>query len=143
MKKIVLIILFIVLLITSSFSQSLESINDVIKLTNSVMDKFASGQIELGLDIYKLHTLLSDSDFNVIKTQYNSKSKMIESNYGLCLGTEIAYQEQIGESLFKIIYLQKHTRYALRWDMVFYKSETEWKLVNILYSDKILDLFSK
>ena len=143
MKSFVICVLCIGLSLNPLFSQSLKSVEDVNKLATDVMNKLVARQFNLGIDLFKPYTILKESDLNVIKTQIESKLQTIESNYGICVGYELVFNEQIGESLLKIIELQKYDKYALRWNMVFYNNGEEWKLVNISYNDNIIDLFSK
>ena len=142
MKSYFVCILCIGLCISSLFSQSLKSVEDVNKLTTDMMNKFVIRQFDIGVDLIKPYTVLKDSDLNVIKTQIQAKLPAIEASYGICVGYELVFKEQIGESLLKIIELQKYKKYALRWNMIFYNNGEEWKLVNLSYNDNINEIFS-
>ena len=63
-----------------------------------------------------------------------------EKNYGLCVGFEKLDNITVWKSLVKIITLQKFTKYAIKWEIVFYNSGVSWKIVNIWFDDKIVDL---
>lgn len=61
--------------------------------------------------------------------------------YGTITSYEYVQSSMVGESLCQAVFLSKNVQYPLRWTFIFYKSTTDWILINIEFDDNIEELF--
>jgi hypothetical protein len=146
MKKTYVCALAALFLLCAALPVAAESLKDeeaVIALTNRMMEQFTKRQFGKGMDVMLPYSVMGEGSFTELMDQLETDLEVIDSSYGLCVGSEIVTIERVGKSLVKIIQMEKHVNYAILWHLVFYNNGEGWRLVNILYNDKLLDLFEK
>lgn len=138
--------LVLVLLITplsSTLAETLNNLDEMKIFTQIFVDKVASGEVDDAIAYFGPYSIIKDSDLNVLKIQIKTQLAKLETNLGICIGSDYIGTEQLGSSFTKIIQLQKFNIYAIRWMLVFYNNGSGWKVVNISFDDKIMDLFAR
>jgi hypothetical protein len=142
MKKFFFLFLAISLtLVGNAIAENLKTIDELKGFTQSFIEKIAAGDSKAAVDYLGPYSVIRGSDLNVLTPQIQTQMLKIEASYGICVGTEFISIEQLGNSLIKIIQLQKFNVYAVRWMLIFYNNGSGWKVVNVSFDDKIPDLF--
>ena len=57
--------------------------------------------------------------------------------YGKVLGYEVVYNEQLSNSLARLVYILKLERHPTIWEFYFYKPGDQWILINVKFNDKL------
>lgn len=60
-----------------------------------------------------------------------------QSLYGNPVGQELVFREPLGESVLRLVYLQKFERLPLVWEFYFYRTRSRWILINIQFQDQL------
>lgn len=136
---------FFVLLFLLSFSvrgDALDSTMSAKALAEAVMDLVAAGKTPEGLELMKPYLIIPESEFEVMKEQLKLQMPMIQSRFGNTVSVELIKAEEVGESLYLVIYIQKFEKHMMRWMFYFYKPRDKWILNTFNTDDKIQNMFS-
>jgi hypothetical protein len=72
-----------------------------------------------------------------------SKTKEAISLFGTIHGYDLVDTKPVGERLIRATYLSLGHELPLRWRFYFYKSEDEWKLIDLRVDDKLTGIFDE
>jgi hypothetical protein len=111
--KVVAILLFFVCT-TIAEAASLDSKEAARKLTDQVMAKVASGDLDGGLLLMKPYLIIPESEFKVMLEQTKLQLPAIQGRFGKIVGSEFIREKIIGKSLLQIIQIQKFQKHAMR-----------------------------
>jgi len=139
MKWIAILISF--LITTTVHAATLESKDAARKLTDQVMLKVASGDLQAGLLLMKPYTIIPESEFKVMLEQTKLQLPAIQARFGKTLGAEFLYDKVVGKSLLKIVQILKFERHIMRWQFIFYNPDGRWVLNTFNFDDNIRSLF--
>jgi len=140
--RIFAVVLFF-LMSTAASAATLESKDAARKLTDAVVGKIASGDLDGGFLLVKPHLIAPESEFNVMLEQAKLQLPMVQGRFGKSLGTEFIKERMIGKSLLQIIQIQKFEKHLIRWKFTFYRPEAKWVLNSFIYDDNISSLFEE
>ena len=141
MKK--LTILFTILIPLSLQAAELDSKDTARNLVKNVMSEIAKNNTIEGVSCLKPYSVIPDEEFDTIIEQLKIQSPKINKRFGNVTGIEFITEEEVGESLFRIIYIQKFERYVMRWSFYFYKPKDKWVIITLFTDDKIEYLFKR
>lgn len=142
MKFFIAVLLFFMML-SVSYPETLESIDAAKKLTDQIMARVGSGDIEGGLIFMKPYVIIPESEFNGMMEQTKLQLPVIQARFGKVVGTEFISEKRIGKSLVKIVQLQKFERHIMRWNFIFYCPDGKWVLNTFNFDDKIQLMFEE
>ncbi len=124
-----------------SMASPLRSPTDVRAATDLAMQKFLSGDYAAGIDGLKRASNLSDAEFEVLLSRVKNQLPSVVQNYGRARGAEFLKQDQLGESLIRIVQLIKYENFALAWLFYYYNNGSGWTLAGLSWNDRIKELF--
>lgn len=133
----------ILLIASTASAATLESKDAARKLTDQVMNKVASGDIEGGLLLTKPYVIIPDSEFNVMLEQTKLQLPVMEGRFGKTVGSEFLKEKAIGKSLLQIVQIQKFQKHIMRWNFTFYSPNGKWILNTFTFDDNIQALFEE
>jgi hypothetical protein len=136
--KLIFIILSIFLSVNANAAE-LKSKDDIRNFTQSVMAQVAKGKMQEGLKLMKPYLIIPESEFNVMAEQLKMQEPAMKQRFGNTIGVEFVKEEEVGNSLLRIIYIQKFEKHIMRWRFYFYKPRDSWVL-NTFFSDDKLQL---
>ena len=124
-----------------SQAATLDSQDAARKLTDEVMIKITSGDLDGGFFLVKPHMIVPESEYNVMLEKAKLQLPMIQGRFGKSLGVELIKEKTVGKSLLQIVQVQKFEKHILRWKFTFYKPGGKWLLNSFTFDDNILSLF--
>jgi hypothetical protein len=135
--------LLLVLICTSSvaLADSLKGPTEAKDLTNRVMAKVGSGDIEGGLMLTKPYLIIPSAEFDVMLNQLRMQQPAMIQRFGKSIGFEFIREDKIGENLLRIIQINRFEKHAMRWSFYFYKGKDGWVLNTFKTDDDIRQLF--
>lgn len=138
------IILALLLLGTThiGLAESFSSIAAAKEFTNNVMTKVSTGDIQGGLKMIKPYSVIPSAEFDAMVGQSALQLPVITQRFGGPLGQEFISEAKVGDSLVKLIYLQKYERHAMRWNFYLYKGGSGWVINTFNFDDRIHELFT-
>lgn len=87
------------------------------------------------------NTIISERTENI--DQLKEKTRQALDNFGPVKGYEIVESLQVGESLFRFTCVSLNEDVPMRWRFYFYRSGTQWKIIDLRVDDGIADLFEE
>lgn len=138
----VLLITLVLLSNSVSRAQGLGSIEDVRKLTDRVMAQVAGGDLEGGLKAFKSQTIIPSAEFDATLGQATTQYPMATARFGKSVGQEFIRDDRIGQSLARLIYIQRFEKHAIRWMFYLYKGPSGWVINTFRFDDRWPELFA-
>jgi hypothetical protein len=126
---------------TSTFAATLTNPAAARKLTDEVMAKVAAGDTEGALRLTKPYLIIPDSEFETMVGQMKFQTPVMGARFGATIGTEFVREDAVGDSLFRVIHVQKFEKHPMRWAFYFYKGSGGWVLNTFRTDDVIQQLF--
>jgi len=110
-------------------------------LCDSAMKAVAGGEIGDGFAELRPCWVFSPKDFADYQIKTIQKMTSLTPTYGKVVGWEFVREDAAGESLLRLIYLQKFERHALGWVFIFYKPRDRWLLNEFRWDESIERVF--
>lgn len=111
------------------------------QLTDRVMTKVAAGELEPGLKLAKPYLIIPDAEFETMLGQTKLQYPMLAQRFGKSIGFEFIREERAGDSLLRIVQIQRFERHITRWSFIFYRSSDGWVLNTFYFDDNVRALF--
>ncbi len=105
------------------------------------MAQVAKGKMQEGLQLMKPYLIIPESEFNVMAEQLKMQEPLMKQRFGNTIGVEFVKEEEVGNSLLRIIYIQKFEKHIMRWRFYFYKPRNSWVLNTFFTDDKLQLMF--
>jgi hypothetical protein len=100
-----------------------------------------AGQIDLAYETLVRVSLIADRPEDVASLKKRTREAL--DNYGPISGYETLDEKAVGSSLVRRTCLSLNSDLPLRWRFYFYKSESEWRLVDLRVDDGLVELFDE
>jgi len=141
MKYLIYVLFFFVT--TAANAASLEFKDAAKTLTDQVMAKVASGDIEGGLLLMKPYLVIPESEFNVMLEQTKLQLPVMQARFGKVVSAEFIQEKTVGKSLLQIVQIQKFEKHIMRWNFIFYSPNGKWVLNTFNFDDNIRSMFDE
>jgi hypothetical protein len=89
----------------------------------------------------KPYLLIPESEFESVLRSSKSQRDHYGIRYGKSLGFEFIGLRKAGESLVRVVYVEKMEKHALPWTFYFYKTPSGWVLNAFHWNDQVPALF--
>ena len=99
------------------------------------------GKVESGLKLAKPYLIIPDHEFEGVLNNFRMQAPAIEQRFGKTLGVEFSQVQEVGESLFLVMYIQKFEKHVMRWKFYFFKPNSAWVLNTFNTDDQIQLMF--
>lgn len=132
---------FVTLLSVPAMADTLKSEQDAKRLAEKVMSFAAKGDISGAFATMKPYVVIPETEFQSLALQSKSQRDQFGVRYGKSFGYEFISERKFGDSILRIIYVEKTAKHALPWMFLFYKSPTGWVLNSFAWNDQIQILF--
>lgn len=138
------LILFLALLLSSQFASAapkLENIDAAVDLTNQVMKKISSGDLQGGFELVKSYSVVPTAEIDAALGQAQMQQPVIAARFGKSIGYELIRNDSVGGSLAQIVYLQKFEKHATVWRFILYRGSDGWTINTFKYVDDLTAAF--
>jgi hypothetical protein len=130
-----------ILICATAIADTLKDEKAMRQLSDSVMGKVASGDFMGAITVMKPYSPLSEAEMDSIALQTKAKRDQYKERYGTTIGYEFIDQKKVGESLYRLQYIEKKDKHAIAWTFLFYKANDAWILNEFKWSDQPARLF--
>jgi hypothetical protein len=124
-----------------ALGQGLPAITDVRQITDGAMERAGRGDMEGALKTFRSLTIIPPAEFDAMLSQIPVQMPAISSRFGKATGYELLKEEKLGESLARLVYLQKFEKHAMRWYFYCYQGKDGWVINTFRFDDKVHELF--
>lgn len=124
-------------------ADELESFDDARDLADQVMHEIThEGPLE-GIELLRDYIVFPMAEFDQLKSQIDMQLPLIERRFGEPISYEFVWQDEVGSSLKRIVYIQKLERHALVWTFIFYRPRDTWMLNTFYFNDMLQEAFGR
>lgn len=144
MKRLTGIILFLALICFAGTTQAkdMKSPDDAKALATEAISLFGKKRIRQGFTMLKEYWPIPEAEIENLINQTEMQWTMIDQRFGQPISVEFVREEKIAQSFIKYLFIQKFENHAIRWEIIFYKPQSRWKVNNVKWDDQIKLLFS-
>jgi hypothetical protein len=131
-------------LLASSLARadSLPSPEAALGLTDQVMQRVTAGDWVGGISLMKRYSVVSPQEVDAMIERYRPIRLGIDQRFGANIGYEMIKQDTAGDSLFKVVQLEKREYFGVAWSFLFYKGKDGWVMTTFTVSDRLGSLFA-
>lgn len=140
MRTLALLILAL-LTADASLAATLKGEAEIRAYTDRVMAKVGSGDLAGAFANMKAYVIVPADEFDATALNSRSQRSQYGARYGAPVGFEFIAQKKMGDSLLRLIYIEKTERHALPWTFVFYRGPKGWVLNSFSWHDRLPDIF--
>ncbi len=110
-------------------------------VTDQVMVKVGTGDLDGGLTLMQPLTVIPTSEFEAATGQVKLQAPMYSQRYGPQMGSEFIKEEKVGDSLVRLTYIAKFEHHLMRWQFYCYHAKAGWVIDTFRFDDQIQALF--
>ena len=126
---------------TAAYADTVATRADVRKVADSIMASVGAGSFDGAVKQIRTYAVTPAADFDVFVAQVTSQLPLLTQRYGPATGYDFVREDLAGESLIRLLYLEKHEKSALRWSFIFYHGEKGWGLSDFKFDGNLLAVF--
>lgn len=141
MKRIILACFVVIALVVNVHAETLTNEADVNNLIKKSIDLFTDKKFNESMELLKPYYPASPIALDNAANQAKSQWGLIEDNYGKKIGIEFIDSIKVGKSLIKYVYIVKFEKYILKFDVITYRNDSGWVIVDFNFNDKVKELF--
>ncbi|MQA23660.1 hypothetical protein [Rugamonas rivuli] len=135
-KRFVVIFSFISICVPA-LADTFKSEDELKPFVESVMKKVAVDDLTGAFKLVRPYLAVGDSEFQLAELNSKNQNTLYSSRYGFPVGVEFIEQKKVGESLIRVVYIEKTEKQALPWVFYFYKPSTVWIFTGFKWSDQL------
>ncbi len=131
------LLLFVMVLMTAGlcFGDTVPDENAAKGLADKIMAKAGAGDTSGAFEMIKSYAAISAVEMDGIIIQSKRSMDQFRPRYGAPTGFEFIDSRKAGNSLLRLRYIQKNTKYPLVWVFDFYKVKNGWILDGFNWND--------
>lgn len=136
--------LFITVLLAISLpahAELLKTTSEVRAFTDKIMSHIGGGELDKAFNELKSTSLVTETEIDSVAIQSKAQRQKYAKFYGDSIGYEFIREQQVGESLLHLQYIEKTNMHAFPWSFYYYKTSKGWKLNTFNWNDQIKNLF--
>ena len=99
-------------------------------------------ELDEAFQVLKPYWIFPENEWTELQIDTSQQMAMIEPRFGQTIGYDFVRAEVVGDTVLRLIYIQKRERHLLRWRFIFYKPYDRWILNACLWDDEIEALFN-
>lgn len=121
--------------------EALPSMDAAVALGDRFIQAIVAGDARDGIALLLPHTVATKAQFGTLATQLEQHRPVWEERHGASVGHELIRNDTISDTLIRTVFLQRYERYGIVWQLVWYRGQAGWYLVNVRYADEPAQLF--
>lgn len=136
-----LVLLSLLILSRGVMADTLKSEVEAKQLAEKVMAQVAKSDLTNAFALMKPYVVIPESEFQGLALQTKSQRDQFGVRYGKSVGYEFVGEKKAGESILRLVYVEKTAKHALPWMFLFYKAPNGWVLNSFAWNDQIQNVF--
>ena len=140
----ILVLAFLCLLSGMAVAQvdTLNTPEDVRLVSEQIVKHFVAEEFSEGMDLVKKNWIFTGTNLDDTQSTIESQWVTISQQFGAPLGYELIYENMLGTSLVRLVYLHKFEKHFIYWSFTFYKPDDVWVMDAFNFKDDVDKLFT-
>ncbi len=132
-----------VLIVSSALTlaDTLKSESDLRPFVESIMKEAAANNLQKAFEIMQPLSVISGAEFQSVALKSRAQREQYGARYGNPVGYEFIEQTKVGESLVRIVCIEKTEKHVMPWSFYFYRSPKGWTLNSFNWNDQLEPVF--
>jgi hypothetical protein len=126
---------------SGAMADTLKSEAEAKQLAEKVMTHVAKSDLTSAFALMKPYVVIPEPEFQGLALQTKSQRDQFGVRYGKSVGYEFVGEKKVGESILRLVYIEKTAKHALPWMFLFYKAPSGWVLNSFAWNDQIQNAF--
>jgi len=114
---------------------------DVKVKVEEFMELIGVDEVDEAFQILKPYWIFPENEWTQLQIETSQKMVMVKPRLGQTVGYDFVGAETVGDTVLRLIYIQKLERHLIRWIFIFYKPYDRWILNACRWNDEIEALF--
>jgi len=128
---------------TPAHADALKTPAEARQLTDRIMTKVGSGEVDAGIRLMKPYVATPETDIDGVIDSWKKQEPRMTQRFGNVIGTELVREDKLGESLLRVIQLARYEVRATFWSFYFYRGKNGWVLSSFNTDDDIVAIFPR
>jgi hypothetical protein len=107
----------------------------------SVMKRIAAGDDKGALDLLRGQFPEATKQFEEVREKTLIERRKLPSKFGKVVDVRFVRQERVSDFLLRLTYVERRTVHLIRWEFVFYRANSEWRLNSYVWDENVAALF--
>lgn len=125
------------------FADVLSSKSKAKELCNKVMSQVAKNNIDEAFNLIKPYAAFSEAEIDTVMVDSKLRREQFLSRYGVSQSYEFINSKKVGDSLLRLLYIEKMENHVIVWNFFFYKTKKGWVLNKFNWNDQYEYLFNQ
>lgn len=125
----------------ATLAQLPKSETELRALGDRIMAGLVKGGVKAAFAEMKPHVVIPESEFESVMLQSQAQRDQFGARYGKTTGYEFIGQRKVGDSLVRLVYIEKTDKHAMPWTFYFYKGPAGWLMNSFHWNDQLPQLF--
>ena len=116
-------------------AEGLNTKEEAKRLCDKFMKHIVMREIEKAFDVIEPYFPIPETELYTMEMQSIKQLSMAERRFGQPIGYEFVKETSVGDTLIKIIYMEKFENTPVGWMFIFYKPKDKWVLNFFTWND--------
>lgn len=125
-----------------AMAADLKSEAEAADLGETVIQKVISGDLDGAIAVVKPHVNIPADEYDVVTKKLAESYKSLPSSFGKSTGYALVDTKTIAGTLLHVSFIEKREKRPLRWEFLFYKPATDWRLIGFTFNANVGQLFN-
>ncbi|WP_434946967.1 DUF2059 domain-containing protein [Luteimonas sp. SDU82] len=121
-------------------ARPIPSIDDVVALSDRVMQSVGSDS-QAAFDLLRPNSIIAAGQMDNLATKLGDAMANAEARYGSILDYELLRNDTVGDSVVRLMFIQRREFYGVNWQFVWYRGAGGWLLSGFRFGDDLGALF--
>lgn len=121
-------------------ARAIPSIDDAVALSDRVMQSVGPDP-QAAFDLLRPHSIIAAAQMDDLAAKLGEAMPNAEARYGGVLDYELLRNDTIGDSVVRLMFMQRRELYGMNWQFVWYRGAEGWLLSGFRFGDDLGALF--
>ena len=137
-----IIITFALLFCTSAMAvETFKDENAMRTFSDEFMGKIGSGNLKEAYDFLKPYANMNSVEVDSAAEETKQLRQKAAMRYGPTKGYQFISEKKVGDSLYRLLYIEKTEKQAVPWVFYFYRADDTWRLDEFDWTDRVAVMF--
>jgi len=141
MVRYLIVIFFLAFISTQALADTLKSEQDAKKLSEEIITLFSKEDLGDVINLMEPYTAIQGEELKGSLLQSKALRDQHINRYGKSIGYEFIGERKAGDSLLKLVYIEKTEKHVFPWTFFFYRASTGWTLNSFSWDDQVDNAF--
>jgi len=110
-------------------------------ICDRAMEKILVDDVSGAFDLLKAELGAALPEMDALVMQTVTQRSVAASRFGKAIGVAFIKEEEVGDIVLRLTYVEKRSNHGYRWQFTFYKPNDRWLFDGVKWDDRLVGLF--